>query len=374
MRLADLPTPSVLVERSRLFDNIARVQTAATARGLRLRPHAKTHKSPTIARWQLDAGAVGITLAKVGEAEVFANAGVPDIRLAYPVPPTTAPRLLALMSRARMSIVVDHPAVASAWSQAMQDGGQVLDVLVKVDVGYHRCGIDPASPHAIDFISEVARLPGLRFRGLLSHAGHSYGVSAETALGEIASAEAATLGRLAEATRARGVDVDEVSVGATPTVRYSLDQTGLTELRPGNYVFFDLTQIALDAATVGDCALSVLATVVSAPAPDRFVLDAGSKTLSSDAARGPAPSRGYGAICADLTAAELDPGFVIDRLSEEHAVVEVARGRSALEPGDRVRLIPNHACVVTNLADAVRLIDGDAVIETLPVAARGKNS
>ena len=374
MHLADLPTPSVLVERARLLDNINRMQAAATARGLRLRPHGKTHKSPMIARWQLDAGAVGITLAKVGEAEVFANAGIQDIRLAYPIPPTTSPRLLALMNRAHMSIVVDHPTVASAWSQAMQTGGQVLDVLVKVDVGYHRCGIDPVGPNAIEFISEIIQLPGLRFRGLLSHAGHGYNVSTETALGEIANAEAKMLTQLAEATRAHSINVDEISVGATPTVRYSLDQAGLTELRPGTYVFGDLTQVALGATTVGNCALSVLATVVSAPTPDRFILDAGSKTLSSDAARGPLPALGYGAICTDLTAAEIDPGFIIDRLSEEHGVVEVAHGRSALQPGDRVRVIPNHACVVTNLADAVRLTDGDAVLETLPVAARGKNS
>ncbi len=350
------------------------MQEAVAARSLRLRPHVKTHKSPTIARWQLDAGASGITVAKVGEAEVFVDAGVPDIRLAYPIPPTTSVRLLALMDRARVSIIVDHAKVAAAWSRVMSQAGRVLDVLVKVDVGFHRCGIDGDDPGAVDFIVAVASLGGLRFRGLLSHAGQSYTASSEAALAEIARTEALTLRQLADAVRARGVDVDEVSVGATPTVRYSLDQPGITELRPGNYVFFDLTQVALGAASVRNCALSVLATVVSAPTDDRLILDAGSKTLSSDGARGTGAPPGYGSICADLTGSALDSSFVILQLSEEHAIVKRRNGQSRLEPGNRVRIIPNHACVVANLADTVQLVNGDVVTETIRIAARGKNS
>ena len=375
MQLADLPTPAVLVERARLHGNITRMQTEAAGHDLRLRPHAKTHKSPAIARWQLEAGAAGITVAKVGEAEVFADAGVTDIRLAYPVAPAAAPRMIRLMERARVSIVVDHSAVAARWSAAMIDAGRILDVLVKVDVGFHRCGIDPGGKSAVDFITGVAALPGLRFRGFLSHAGQSYGAASVDDIENIARDEAVTLLRLADRVRARGPAVEEISVGSTPTARHSFGQPGLTEVRPGNYVFFDLTQVALGAAAVDDCALSVLATVVSTPSRDRVILDAGSKTLSSDVARGADARAGYGGVCLDWSATRLSPDLVIERLSEEHAIVAVsiAHRRPSLAPGDRVRVIPNHACVVTNLTDVLWLIDGNDVIETLPVAARGKN-
>ena len=332
------------------------------------------HKCPTIARWQIEAGAVGITLAKVGEAEVFADTGVADIRLAYPVPPTAARRLLALMDRTRMSIVVDHPDVAARWSEAMVDAGRQLDVLVKVDVGFHRCGIDPRGPDAVGFVAGVANLPGLCLRGLLSHAGQSYGAASTAEIAGMARDEAAMLTELAAAVRTHGIDIEEVSVGSTPTARFSLDAVGVTELRPGNYVFFDLMQVRLGSASVDDCALTVLTTVVSAPAPDRVILDAGSKTLTSDPLRGPDDTPGYGAVCTDMTATALETTLHVERLSEEHAVVRIGAGGTAPQPGDRVRIVPNHACVVANLTDTLRLTDGDTVVDTLAVAARGKNS
>ena len=349
------------------------MQAAADASGLQLRPHAKTHKCPRIAAWQLEAGAVGITVAKVGEAEVFADAGVGDLRLAYPTPPALASRVIGLAERVRLSLVVDHPVVAAQWSAVMCDAGRTLDVLVKVDVGYHRCGIDPTPAPAAGFILAVAGLPGLRLRGLLSHAGHCYDAESGEALIAIARDEAETLRRLAAAVADRGVEIEEISVGATPTARHSFSEPGLTEARPGNYVFRDLTQVALGSATLDDCALSVLSTVVSKPVADRVVLDAGSKTLSSDHARGPDALEGFGAVCPDPLQPIVDPAFTVVRLSEEHAVVEIGPDATTLEPGDRVRLVPNHACVVTNLADRLTLVDGDTVVEQMPVVARGRN-
>jgi D-serine deaminase-like pyridoxal phosphate-dependent protein len=374
MLLSDLPTPQVLIDHTRAMNNIARVQALATDAGVRLRPHAKTHKSPAVARWQLDAGAVGIACAKIGEAEVFADAGVTDIRLPYPVNPANAPRLLALMDRAAISIIVDHPAVARGWSDAMRRAGRTLAVLVEVDVGFHRCGIDPhADP--LGFITTMASLPGLTLRGLLSHAGHAYHAASEDALRAIARDEAALLADLRQRAFASGIALDEISVGATPTLRFSAGQSGVTELRPGNYVYFDRTQVALGAASLDDCALTVLATVVSKH-PGRIVLDCGSKTLTNDQARGISPAAGYGAVLAGESdaldyAREIDETLTIERLSEEHATVRVT-GETRLEPGDRVRVVPNHSCVVSNLVDVVRLVDGDQVIETLPVAARGR--
>ena len=263
VHLADLRTPAVLVDVNRLRTNIDRMQAAASAGGLRLRPHAKTHKSPVIAKQQIAAGAIGICCAKLGEAEVFADAGIEDIRLPYPVHPSNADRVVALMDRVRLSIITDLTEVAREWSGAMTRARRTLDILVKVDVGFHRCGIDPQRPDAADFVAEVGSLPGLRLRGLLSHAGHAYHAGSEEELRRIAAEEARLLHEMAARARRKGAAIEELSVGATPTARFSAATPGLTELRPGNYVYFDRTQVALGAAALQDCALTVLATVVT---------------------------------------------------------------------------------------------------------------
>ena len=167
-----------------------------------------------------------------------------------------------------------------------------------------------------------------------------------------------------------GVRIDEVSAGATPPARFSLQQHGFTEFRPGNYVYFDRTQVSLGAATVDDCALTVLARVVSKPAPDRVIFDSGSKTLTNDGARGFTPSPGFGLVLRD---GRPDVNLLIERLSEEHATVRAMNGSTPLEPGDLVRIVPNHSCVVSNLVDQAWLIVGEEV-EPMPIAARGKST
>jgi D-serine deaminase-like pyridoxal phosphate-dependent protein len=371
VHLADLRTPAILVDVNRLTSNIERMQSLANAGGLRLRPHAKTHKSPVIARQQIAAGAVGVCCAKLGEAEVFADAGIEDIRLPYPIHPSNADRVIALMDRVRLSIITDLTEVAREWSQAMTAARRTLDVLVKVDVGFHRCGIDPERPDAADFVAEVGSLPGLRLKGLLSHAGHAYHAASEDELRAIAADEVRLLHQVADCARRKGAAIEELSVGATPTVRFSATSRGLTELRPGNYVYFDRTQVALGAAALQDCALTVLATVVTRH-KDRLIFDSGSKTLTNDGARG-AGNEGYGAVLTDIeSASAIDSALRIERLSEEHATVRMLHGVSALQPGDRVRIVPNHSCVVSNLVDHVVLVDGARVVDRLPVAARGK--
>jgi D-serine deaminase-like pyridoxal phosphate-dependent protein len=368
MRFTSLPTPQVLIDNGRVRANLARMQRETGMRGIRLRPHAKTHKIPQIAQLQVAVGAVGICCAKVGEAEVFAAAGIEDIRLPFPVHPVNARRVGALMDRTRLSIIVDDGEIAGAWSDAMLAAERRLDVLVKVDVGFRRVGIDPDAREAIEVVRRIARLPGLRLRGLLSHAGHAYGAGSEKELREIARRERDTLVRLAQ--RAE-LDAPEISVGATPTARFSVELDGITEMRPGNYVYFDRTQVGLGAAALTDCALTVLARVVSRPSPDRLILDSGSKTLSTDTARGFGGAPGFGAIFTDLDATALEEGLLIERLSEEHATVRV-KGRSTLRAGDLVRVLPNHACVVSNLVDDVQLVEGLELLETLHVEARGK--
>jgi len=371
--LHDLPTPAVLIERPRALANIDRLQRAADARGIRVRPHAKTHKSPIVAGWQIARGAIGICCAKIGEAEAFADAGIADIRIPYPLNPANASRVLALMDRTTLSFIVDHRTVARGWSDAMAAAGRRADVLIKVDVGFHRCGIDPAPATAIPFIRDVAAMPGLNLRGLLAHAGHAYHAKSEDDLRAIAMDEAQTLRTLAGAARTAGVAIDELSAGATPSARFSLEQDGLTEYRAGNYVYFDRTQVGLGAATLDDCALTVLATVVSKPVDGRLILDSGAKTLAADGARGFAPLAGHGTVLRDIARLRNpDADLIVERLSEELATVRVASGHTALEPGDRVRLVPNHSCVVSNLVDRAWITDQGEIAGELPIAARGR--
>jgi D-serine deaminase-like pyridoxal phosphate-dependent protein len=372
MDLSTLPTPRAFIDRARLQHNIATMQALASSAGVRLRPHAKTHKSPVIAKMQLDAGAVGVCCAKLAEAEVLAEAGIRDIRLPYPINPVNAARVVALLDRGvRLSIIVDNGDVASAWSAAMVSAKRTLDVLVKVDVGFHRCGVNPDSPTVVDDIRAVSELSGLRFLGLLSHAGQGYGAASQDELEAIAGREAEILGSIAGRLRDAAVEVAELSVGATPTARFITRQHGVTEMRPGNYVFFDRTQVGLGAATVDDCALWIVATVVSRPAATRVVFDAGSKTLTNDGLRGFGTHVGHGLVCRDLSATIPDASIVIERLSEEHAVARVPAD-CTLHIGDRVRILPNHSCVVSNLMDELLVVEGTTVVDTLPVAARGR--
>jgi D-serine deaminase-like pyridoxal phosphate-dependent protein len=372
VKLTDLRTPAVLADKARLERNVDRMQAVTQAQGIQLRPHAKTHKSPALARLQVGRGAVGICCAKLGEAEVFADAGIEDIRLPYPLNPVNADRVVGLLDATHLSFIVDDLDVAEEWSAVMCEQGRVVDVLVKVDVGFHRCGIDPSRRGASEMVAQVAALPGLRFRGLLSHAGHAYGAGSESEAAAIACDEAQTLTSLAADVERLGVKVDEISVGATPIARFSVKQRGITEMRPGNYIYCDRTQVGLGAATWEDCALTVLARVVSRPAPDRLILDCGSKTLSTDQARGFASSPGFGQVFSDLDAVRPNQSLLVERLSEEHATVRVLGVGCTLKPGDLVRVLPNHACVVSNLVDAIWVVNGDEVIDELPVAARGR--
>lgn len=369
MKITSLPTPCVLVDQRRVERNIDRMQGAAEARGVRLRPHAKTHKSLDIALTQVGRGAVGICCAKLGEAEVFADR-IEDIRLPYPLQPVNAERVFALLDRTRVSFIVDHLEVAHGWSGALRGAGREADVLVKVDVGFHRCGIDPDAAGAAEFVARVADLPGIRFRGLLSHAGHAYGATSEEQIAQIAGDEARILTTLRDRLLDLGVPVPEISVGSTPTARFSMGMPGITELRPGNYVYFDRMQVALGSARWDDCALTVLARVVSRPAPDRLILDSGSKTLTTDQVRG-AGGAGYGTVLESLHSDVPDERLSIERLSEEHATVRIT-GECALAPGDLVRIVPNHSCVVSNLMDEVWVVEGEEARDRLRITARGR--
>jgi D-serine deaminase-like pyridoxal phosphate-dependent protein len=355
-----VPTPSVLVDLDALERNIARMAARAAAAGVRLRPHAKTHKCPEIARMQRAAGARGLSVAKVGEAEVFAGAGFDDLFVAFPVVgEDKGRRLLALADSVRLCVGTDSLEGASTLAAPFREAGRTLDVLLKVDVGYGRVGVLPE--RAAELAEALATTPGLRLCGVFTHAGHAYLASERSGVEAIARSEGEILAATAAELRSEGLPIEEVSVGSTPTGPIAMTATGVTECRPGNYVFHDASQVALGTCAPEDCALTIVATVVSVPARDRAVLDAGSKTLSSDPLR--PLSGGYGQILGRRSR--------VEKLSEEHGVVAVADGES-FRVGERVRVLPNHACVVANLHDFLLGTSGDRVEAVLHVAARGR--
>ncbi len=358
--LDELPTPCVVVDLDVLERNVARMAALARDAGVRLRPHAKTHKCPEIASLQRAAGARGLSVAKVGEAEVFVAAGFDDLFVAYPVVgEDKGHRLLRLASKARLACGVDSVAGARTLASPFAAAGQRLDVVLKVDVGYGRVGVVPE--RALETAQAVSALPGLRLRGVFTHAGQAYAAADRPELEAVARAEGDRLCATASLLRRAGFSLEDVSVGSTPTAAVAMRVAGVTECRPGNYVFHDASQVDLGSCGVEDCALTVIATVVSVPTPERAVVDAGSKTLSSDPLR-PRPG-GYGRL--------LGRASRIDRLSEEHGVVAVVQGES-FRVGERVRILPNHACVVANLHDRLVGVSGGRVEALLPVAARGR--
>lgn len=358
-------TPIVLVDLPKLLFNIEDMAEFARLHGVRLRPHAKTHKTAEIARLQLERGAVGITVAKIGEAEVLAAQGCTDILIAYPI--ITAPkltRLYDLSNRIKVSTIVDTVEGAVQLSDFFADRTKQIDVYVKVDSGLHRCGQQPGLA-AAGLADTVAGLPGLRLVGLLTHAGHAYGAADPDQLFKIGRQEAQSLLDTAAAMRQAHAHFSEVSVGSTPTVKISGAVNGMTEIRPGNYVFNDMTQVRLGVVPIERCALRVLSQVVSRHAPDRVVIDAGAKTLALDrGAHGVEGVAGYGYIVGH-------PDAVIERLSEEHGVVRVAPD-DAIQVGDLIEIIPNHACPVVNLAEELVVVDESGVIGKWQVAAGRK--
>ena len=356
----ELPTPAVLIDLPVLEANIARQAQRAREAGVKLRPHAKTHKSPQIARMQLAAGAQGISLAKTSEAEVFAQAGFDDIFIAYPVVGRGKPeRLLALSEKIRLAVGVDSVDGAAALSQVFATARRRLDVRLKIDCGYHRVGVLPEAALAI--ARRLAELPGISLKGVFTHAGQAYAARTPEDTERAAREEGAAVVEVAEQFARAGLPVSVVSVGSTPSARLAMKVPGVTECRPGNYVFHDGSQVALKTCEASDCAMTVLATVVSVPAGDRAIVDAGSKTLSADPLR---PSgAGHGLV--------LGTSSRIEKLSEEHGVIQVSPG-DAFRVGQRVRILPNHACVISNLHDRLYGVRAGRVETEITVAARGR--
>lgn len=353
-RVIDVETPAVVVDRDVLERNIARMADLTTERGFALRPHVKTHKIPEIAALQVAAGAVGVTVATIGEAEVFVDHGATDVFVAYPLwfTPAKAARLAALLDRARVGIGVDSAAAALNAGRYLRG----VEVLVEVDSGHHRSGV---LAHEVVPVAVAARDAGLPIVGVFTFPGHSYGPDAAAAA---ALGEREALVTAAEHLRAAGFAVGTLSGGSTPSLA-ATEAGGATEVRPGVYVFGDAQQWELGHAAPDDIALTVLATVVSVHG-DRIILDAGSKVLGADRA---AWATGHGRL--------LDhPGARITALSEHHATVEFPDGSPPPRLGERLRTVPNHVCATLNLVDEVVVARGGEIETRWNVAARGRNS
>jgi D-serine deaminase-like pyridoxal phosphate-dependent protein len=362
----ELDTPLITVDLDLLERNIAEMAALATSHGVALRPHAKTHKSPHVARLQLEAGAIGLTCAKLGEAEVLVElAGVTDILIAYPiVGDIKMRRLLELLERAHVIVAVDTHQAAAALSQAISVSDRILDVYVEVNTGQDRAGAR-AGQEAVDLAVTTSRLPGLRLAGVMTHEGHA-GFSSPDEIATIAQDAGRALVDTAERIRAQGIEVAHVSVGSTPASWFTPRVPGITEMRPGTYVFHDNNAFRHGRIGPDRCAARVVSTVVSRPAGQptghRAVIDAGSKALALD----PSPSHpGHGYIVGH-------PSATIARLSEEHGVVLLSPDELGFDVGDRVEIIPNHICPAVNLTDELVIVRDGHVIDRWPVAARGK--
>jgi D-serine deaminase-like pyridoxal phosphate-dependent protein len=350
MSFESLDTPCVLIDLDRVEANLKRAQAFADALGLKLRPHIKTHKLTRFARRQVELGAIGITCQKLGEAEVMADAGIADIFLPYNIlGERKLARLRALADRVRLSVTADSDVTVAGLSCAFAGSARPLQVLVECDTGMGRCGVQtPAEALALARAIEAA--PGLAFAGLMTY----------PAAGKV-GANAAWLAEAVALLESEHLPPAIVSNGGTPDFRHAGDVSVATEHRPGTYIYLDRYQVAKGVGALEDCALTVLATVVSRPTEDRAVIDAGSKALTSDTLG----MEGFGLVVGY-------PDAKIRSLSEEHGVIDLTVCAQKPGIGERLRIIPNHACVVSNLFDTVVLVRGGEIVETTPVSARGR--
>ena len=343
-------TPVAVIDLDRVERNIARVQVACDTAGVANRPHIKTHKSPLLARRQIEAGAKGITCQKLGEAEVMADAGIDDILISYNlIGDEKMARLAALQQKANMTVAADNPVVIDGLPQAAAISGRPLSVVVECDTGRKRAGVETPT-EAIALARQIAASQGLTFAGFMLYPTEDGWPEAQRFYDEALAG-----------VREHGLTATMVSTGGSPNLRNLGKLKGATEHRPGTYIYNDRMQVAAGVATLEDCALTIYSTVVSRAAPERGILDAGSKTLTSDSGG----LDGFGLILEH-------PEARIARFAEEHGFLDLARSNTRPHIGDVVRIVPNHVCVVVNMMDEVVMVRGDEIVGVLPIAARGK--
>jgi D-serine deaminase-like pyridoxal phosphate-dependent protein len=357
----DLETPALLLHLDIVERNVEQMAARARHLGVALRPHAKTHKCVELGRLQVEHGARGLAVATLIEADVFARAGFTDLTWAFPIDPSHVAHAcrIAQDTGATLRVVVDDLRTVRSLA------GSGLHVWLKVDCGYHRAGVDPASPYALKVASELGEERGLVFDGILSHSGHAYRTTSKAEAGRVAEQERSVMVGFAGRLREAGVPVRQVSVGSTPAMAAAQDLTGVTEARPGNYVFHDRTMVLIGCCQPADVGVTVLATVVShQPGAAHFIVDAGALELSKDPGPAHVAPQAMGAVRGA-------PDLTVATLSQEHGLIR-AESPAALDGrfavGSQLEIIPNHSClsvahfdeyhVIRGTGDPKRLADG----------------
>lgn len=361
MRIEELETPAILVDLDVLERNLQGMASYAAGHGLALRPHTKTHKIPAIAQMQRQLGSRGVTVAKVGEAEVMAAAGLDDILVHYPVFGDSKADRLALLARERtITVAVDCVETAVALSRAAVRAGSEIRLLVELDSGMRRCGVGSVED-LVQLGRAVMHLPQIRLAGITTYPGHIWAVPADQAP-PLASLST-LLNEAVEAFRQNGLPCEVVSAGSTPAARNSHLVESLTEIRPGTYVFNDRNTLGVGACQLEDCALRVMLTVVSTAVPGRAIIDGGSKTFSSD--RWISGNGGHGLVVEQ-------PDVTFSAMSEEHGHLDLGESGYVPRIGDKLTVIPNHVCACVNLHETIHFHRGGVVEGSWTVAARGK--
>jgi D-serine deaminase-like pyridoxal phosphate-dependent protein len=361
IEIDELETPALLVDLDRMKGNLDKGAEYSKRHGIGLRPHIKTHKSPLLAREQLQRGATGLTCATPYEAEVMSDVAR-DVLIMYPPVGEHRARRVARVARdCVLTVALDSERAAQDLSKAAADEGVTVRVLVELDAGMHRVGL-PSADDAATLAKKISSLPNLQVAGFAFYPGHIRAHVKEHApqLRELS----AFVARARRALDDAGVKGGVVSAGSTPTMWHTHEIEGVTEMRPGTYIFNDRTTAEIGACTYDECALTVLATVVSTAVPGQAVIDAGSKALGREPMRG-GPDDGFGALATDTS-------VTVKSMSEEHGILDLSRSSWTPRVGERVRIVPNHVCIVVHLADLVYGVRDDAVVSSWPVAARGR--
>jgi D-serine deaminase-like pyridoxal phosphate-dependent protein len=359
-----LDTPTLLIDYQKLQNNINEIASFAQEHGLSYRPHIKTHKSIQIANMQLNAGAVGVTTAKIGEAEVMAAGGIRDILIAYPISSAVKiKRLIKLMNEGvKLKVSVDNVDQLYYLQAGLKESAYPLEVWIKINSGLNRCGVEPGQD-AVVLAKEISRCPQLALGGIFTHAGHSYAAASQSDIEKIGLIEGQAVVESAIECEREGIPIPVRSVGSTPTYKISGKVPGVTEIRPGNAVFFDSIQVGLGVTKRENCALTLLASVAGLY-KDRVIFDTGSKSLCLDkGAHGNETVQGFGHIIGH-------PEVTIERLSEEHGI-GVFEESTSLRLNDVVQIIPNHACTVVNQFNEYVIHENGQVIGVWKIDARG---
>jgi D-serine deaminase-like pyridoxal phosphate-dependent protein len=362
MHISELETPALLIDLDVMERNLVRVAAYAREHGLRLRPHTKTHKTPALGKRQVELGAAGLTVAKVGEAEVMAQAGGPGLLVAYPIiGASKLARLAAVARNMPVTVSLDSEEAARQLSEAGSRHGVSFGVLVEVDLGFGRVGVDPLAA-ALSLIRFVRAQPCLSWEGIAFYPGHiklldEAGMATLRHVTDL-------LSRCLESLHDSGLVPAVVSGGSTPTLFQSHLVSGMNEIRPGTYIFNDRNTVASGACAWGDCAATLLVTVISNAKSGQVLIDGGSKTFSSDTMAGGSEAE-FGRIVEA-------PQSRFFKMNEEHGFVDVSASGDAFAVGDRLRVIPNHICVAVNLHERMYGVRGERVECVWQVEARGK--